>query len=74
MLLQGHPEEVYACEFLSDNRLLTASADKLFLWDLNTGTQLQQAQQTADTTKENGKPDFISKRDSMQLFNKSDYL
>ena len=41
--VQGHPEEVYACEFLDQSHLLTASADRLFLWDLDMGTCLQEA-------------------------------
>ena len=53
--LQDHPEEVYACEFLADNQLLTASADKLYLWDLSTGARLQQANQTEDSNKATGK-------------------
>ena len=40
-VVQGHPEEVYACEFLGQHYLLTASADQLFLWDLESGTCLQ---------------------------------
>lgn len=39
LLLQGHPEEVYAAKFLegtSANRLLTASAWIPFIWDLET--------------------------------------
>ena len=42
-MVQGHAEEVYACEFLGQDGLLTASADRLFLWDLQSGTCLQQA-------------------------------
>ncbi|DBB01735.1 hypothetical protein WJX77_008173 [Trebouxia sp. C0004] len=41
--LQGHPEEVYACEFVGENQLLTASVDCLFLWDLQSGACLYQA-------------------------------
>ncbi|DBA84364.1 TPA: hypothetical protein ACH3X2_006216, partial [Trebouxia sp. C0005] len=41
--LQGHPEEVYACEFVGENLLLTASVDCLFLWDLQSGARLHQA-------------------------------
>lgn len=40
--LQGHPEEVYACEFVGNNQLLTASVDCLFLWDLQSGACLHQ--------------------------------
>lgn len=36
--VQGHPEEVYACEFLDQSHLLTASADRLFVWDMELGT------------------------------------
>lgn len=43
---QGHPEEVYACEFLDQNHLLTASSDRLFLWDIETGACIQQASGT----------------------------
>ena len=53
--MQGHPEEVYACEFLPENRLLSASADKLYLWDLETGTQLQESQQSPHTSPANSK-------------------
>lgn len=41
--MQGHPEEVYACEFLDQSNLLTASADRLFLWDMELGTCVQEA-------------------------------
>ena len=41
--MQGHPEEVYACEFLDQSHLLTASADRLFLWDMELGTCVQEA-------------------------------
>jgi len=36
--LQGHPEEVYACEFVGGGgrQMVTASADELVLWDLET--------------------------------------
>lgn len=44
--VQGHPEEVYACEFLEQNHLLTASADCVFLWDTENGACLQQASGT----------------------------
>ena len=40
---QGHPEEVYAAEFLQggpESRLLTASAWKPYVWDLETCQQL----------------------------------
>lgn len=56
--LEGHPEEVYACVFLpstssggtesssgaggQSQRLVTASGESLFLWDLATQRQLQQ--------------------------------
>ena len=41
--MQGHPEEVYACEFLDESNVLTASADRLFLWNMEIGTCIQEA-------------------------------
>ena len=41
--MQGHPEEVYACEFVEQTHLLSASADSLFLWNTETNTCLQKA-------------------------------
>ncbi|KAK9838098.1 hypothetical protein WJX81_001298 [Elliptochloris bilobata] len=37
-VLEGHPEEVYACEFVGPGgvQMVTASADELALWDLET--------------------------------------
>lgn len=43
LIVQGHPEEVYACEFLDQSKLLTASADRLFLWDMEIGACIQEA-------------------------------
>ena len=43
LAVQGHPEEVYACEFLDQSTLLTASADRLFLWDMDLGACVQEA-------------------------------
>ena len=45
--MQGHPEEVYACEFLDTStgsmRLASCSEDKVYLWDIATGCQLDSA-------------------------------
>ena len=41
---QGHPEEVYGCEFLDASteamQLASCSEEKVFLWDVSTGKQL----------------------------------
>ncbi|KAK9814079.1 hypothetical protein WJX72_000364 [[Myrmecia] bisecta] len=44
--LQGHPEEVYACEFAGDGRgdcMVTASTDSVYLWSLTGCTCLQRS-------------------------------
>ena len=40
--VQGHPEEVYACEFAGPGgrQMFTASADELALWDLETRARI----------------------------------
>lgn len=48
---QGHPEEVYGCEFLgggSGLRLASGSAESVFLWDVGTGCRLSEAGPPAD--------------------------
>lgn len=42
---QGHPEEVYGCEFVggSGQQLVTGSAESLFLWDVSSGARLAEA-------------------------------
>jgi WD40 repeat protein len=46
--LRGHPEEVYACAFVAGGRrILAASADSLFLWDVETAALLQTVEQPA---------------------------
>ncbi len=44
---QGHPEEVYGCEFLGNSlgamHLATCSEDRVYLWDVATGCQLDSA-------------------------------
>jgi len=42
---KGHPEEVYACEVLASaggKQLLTASAESLFVWDIESGRLLNE--------------------------------
>ena len=41
--VQGHPEEVYACEFVDQKHLLSASTDTLYFWNIETDTCLQKA-------------------------------
>lgn len=44
--LDLHPQEVYGCEFIAgrQDRLLTASSDSVFLWDIETRKILHFAQ------------------------------
>lgn len=49
-VLQGHPEEVYAIEFLhrgaataAADALVAASSESLFLWDLRVGRMIHEA-------------------------------
>ena len=50
--LQGHPEEVYGCEFLDTSteamQLASCSEEKVFLWDVGTGKQLANAGPPSD--------------------------
>jgi len=45
--LQGHPEEVYGCEFLGGSngstQLASCSEEKVYLWDITTGGFLDSA-------------------------------
>ena len=45
--LQGHPEEVYGCEFLDTSagsaHLASCSAERVYLWDIATGRLLDSA-------------------------------
>ena len=41
---QGHPEEVYGCEFVGGSgSLVSGSGESLFLWDVATGRRLCEA-------------------------------
>lgn len=59
--LQGHPEEVYGCEFLDASaksmRLATCSEEKVYLWDVASGRQLDSAGPPTDIQHE---PDGVS--------------
>ncbi|KAL4422869.1 hypothetical protein ABPG75_009066 [Micractinium tetrahymenae] len=77
--LEGHPEEVYACVFLpgssgggggggQSQRLVTASGESLFLWDMATQRQLQQVApppppagvaDTSDQVPERWRPGYL---------------
>ena len=54
--LQGHPEEVYGCEFLDTSteamQLASCSEEKVFLWDVGTGKQLASAGPPSDIQHE----------------------
>lgn len=45
--MQGHPEEVYGCEFLGgltgSMQLASCSEEKVYLWDIATGSFLDSA-------------------------------
>lgn len=53
---QGHPEEVYSCEFLDASteamQLASCSEEKVFLWDVGTGKQLASAGPPSDIQHE----------------------
>lgn len=64
--LQGHPEEVYASDFLeggSGQRMLTASAWQPFLWDLETQTRLADGE-TIPAPEEGSSGEQATQRDS----------
>ncbi|CAL8464540.1 g4075 [Coccomyxa elongata] len=50
--LEGHPEEVYGCEFVSGGgnflQLATGSSENVYLWDVATATCLSKASPPSD--------------------------
>ncbi|BDA49586.1 probable WD repeat and SOCS box-containing protein 1 [Coccomyxa sp. Obi] len=50
--LEGHPEEVYGCEFVSGGgnslQLATGSSENVYLWDVATATRLSEAGPPSD--------------------------
>lgn len=52
MQQQGHPEEVYGCEFVEGDgnslQLVTGSSENVYLWDVATATRLAEAGPPSD--------------------------